>query len=230
MPRNTKAPDGLTKQQRKFAEHYALHGNGAGAYAHAYPASKKSTPDYRSRRAHDLLRNGRIRSKIDALRPKAAAAIDQKFEITVERIAQEYAAIAFANSDDYFEWGTREVPRFRKDGSPVIGPNGQQVVDVEPYAYAKPSTSLTRKQKAAIVGASMSFSRTGDPSIEVKMANKLAALKDLGTFLKMFNQQVEHTGPGGGPVQVKDVSEVKALDPVSALKAFETFRQSLAAG
>lgn len=228
-----KAGDNLTKQQRKFVEHYVLNGNGAEAYFHAYPSSRKHTPQYRAEHARDLMALGHIKSQIDARRTVAAKTIEDDFAVTVKRVLEEYASIALANSDDYFEWGVREVPQFTKNGDPIIGEDGKQVTEPQPYAYAKPSASLTRRQKAAIVGASMTFSKTGDPTVEVKMANKLAALKDLGTFLKMFNQQIDHTvalsGPNGGPVEVS-TPDLKGLSPVDALKAFELLRGQIRGG
>lgn len=228
-----KAGDGLTKQQRKFVEHYVLNGNAAEAYFHAYPASRKHTPQYRAEHSYKLLRLDHIRAQIDARKNVAAKTIEDDFAVTVKRVLEEYASIALANSDDFFEWGVREVPRFSKNGHPIIDQDGKQIVDQVPYAYAKPSAQLTRRQKAAIVGASMTFSKTGDPTVEVKMANKLAALKDLGTFLKMFNQQIDHTvalsGPNGGPVEVS-TPDLKAMSPVEALKVFEALRSTIRGG
>lgn len=228
-----KAGDGLTKQQRKFVEHYVLNGNGAEAYFHAYPSSRKHTPQYRAEHARDLMALSHIKSQIEARKAVATKTIEDEFAVTVKRVLDEYAAIAFINSDDVFEWGVREVPQFTKNGAPIIGQDGKQVVELQPYAYAKPSAELTRRQKAAIVGASMTFSKTGDPTVEIKMANKLAALKDLGTFLKMFNQQIDHkvalSGPNGGPVEVS-TPDLKGMSPVEALKAFEAMRAVIRGG
>lgn len=197
----------LTRQQQKFCEHYALHGNGAEAYGHAYPKSRSNTPKYRTDHAAKLLKKDGIRDSIERLKPKAAEIAEQSFAITAERVLAEMAAIAFANSDDYYRWGTFDRPVRRKDKETgrwetVKDEHGNDVTEPIPFAHIKPSDQLTRQQKAAIVGASMTFSKTGDPVVEVKMADKRAALKDLMQHLGLLKTDVNVSGKGGGPVQL----------------------------
>lgn len=205
---------GLTKQREKFCQHYALHKNGAEAYAHAYPKSRRQQPQYRAQQSFKLMRNTEIQDRINELKARVVAVADKEFDITAERVLQEMAAIAFANSDDFYVWGVREVPRFhRKTGQPVLDGDGNQVIDHVPFAAVKPSDGLTRRQKAAITGAEMTLSRTGEPLVSVKMADKRAALKDLGQHLGLFKLGVDATlsGKGGGPVQLVVSSAEEAL-------------------
>lgn len=204
--------DRLTAAQEKFAIYYAMHGNGAEAYAHAYPTSRKHTPQYRSEKASKMLADAKIKAKVSGLGSKVTEIAEKKFEITAERVLSELAAIAFANSDDYYEWGVREVPRIdRKTGDLKLDKIGNPIIDKVPFAYVKPSHSLTRQQKAAIVGAEMTMSRTGEPLVSVKMADKRAALRDLGQHLKLFSQGIDIGGKGGGPIQIVVSSAEDAL-------------------
>lgn len=211
MGKRTRAPkvDALTKQQEKFARHYALHGNGAEAYHHAYPASRKHTPQYRAEHACKLLAQAKIAAKVASLKGKAAQIAERSFEITAERVIQEIAAIAFQNSGEIFDWGTYERQVYRKNKEtgrhePVVDKDGNHVTELVPYARAKPSSELSRQQKAAILSASETISRTGDRLIEIKMADKVGALKLLGQHLSLFKVGIDAKlgGVGGGPISV----------------------------
>ena len=206
--------DALPKQQVKFCECYALSGNGADAYFKAYPASRKHPPRYRAEKASKLLAKANIRAHIASLKDKVAEIAEKKFAITAENVLQELAAIAFASADSYFSWGTREVPIMnRKTGGPVTDEAGKIQMKIEPYAYIKASDSLTTVQKKAIVGAEMTFSKDGMPMVSVKMADKRAALVDLGKHLKLFGADKVAKGevelPGGGKFTII-VSEAEA--------------------
>lgn len=230
MAKKSKHAPALNAQMTKFAEAFALKGNGAEAYGIAYPASLKHTSQYRAEKASKLLAKAKIQAKIAELQIKVQKVAEEKFEITAERIIQEMAAIAFANSEDYYEWGTFEKPLWTKKGDPIIDlTTGKQKTETVPYAYIKPSKGLSRRQKAAIVGAEMSFSRTGDPVVAVKMADKRGALKDLAQMTGHLKHIHEHTGKGGAPIPMSvtstDIS--KAIDPKEALKLFEAHRLAL---
>lgn len=197
----------LTAKERKFCEHYALHGNGAEAYRHAYPVSQKHSPKYRTDKAAKLMKKAGIEDSIARLRPKALEAAEKKFEITAERVLAEMAAIAFANSDDFYSWGTFDRPVRKKNKQTGLwetmkDDKGRDITEPVPFARIKDSDKLSRLQKAAIVGASMTFSKSGDPVVEVKMADKRAALKDLMQHLGLLKTDINLAGKGGGPVQL----------------------------
>lgn len=182
--------DTLPPQQLKFCEAYVLNGgNGAEAYFKAYPASRKHTPQYRAEKASKLLAEVKIKAKISQISPVVEKVLEEKFEISAEKVLQEIANIAYANLGDYLEWGTRKVPRtHNKTGEIIRDDDGNAVYDFEPFNYIKPSNELTAKQRAVVIGASISYSKDGSPSLELKMAPKLDALKVLGTHLKLFKE------------------------------------------
>lgn len=119
-------------------------------------------------------------------RPHVAAAIAarqaqiaKKFEITQEMVIAELALIGFANMSDYMRPG--------KDGDPYLDFSG-----------------LTREQAAALAEVTVEDFKDGRGEdardvrrVKFKLADKRAALVDLGKHLGLFKEQVEHTGAVG---------------------------------
>lgn len=105
-------------------------------------------------------------------------------EITQDRVLQELAKLGFANMADYMS----------------IGAGGAPVLDF---------SKLTRDQAAALVEVTVEdfVDGRGEDSRDVrrvkfKLADKRAALVDMGKHLGMFIERKEVSGPGGGPVQL----------------------------
>lgn len=224
---------GLTAQEEAFCQHYALNQIGAAAYLHAFPKASKWKPATVHQHASRLLAQGKIQARLMQLKNKVQEIAEKKFEVTTTRVLQELAAIAFANAEDYFEWGTRDVfKRDRKTGNLMVNEKGEPIkIGEEPYAIIKPSKKLTREQKAAITGVSQGYAQNGMATMDVKMGDKIAALKTIGTHLGMFNGKtvVEHTGKNGGPIETKatTVFEIgEGMQPKDALRVFEEFRRS----
>ncbi|MGL5736183.1 MAG: terminase small subunit, partial [Beijerinckiaceae bacterium] len=144
--------------------------------------------------ASRLLKNVKVSARIEQLSVKVIEKAEQKFDITADKVLQRLAAIAFAQPGDYYKWGTREVEKSTKDGSIYLA--------TESFVELKPSDELTDIQKLAIAGAEMTISKTGEPVVSVKMADRRAALVDLGKHLKLFTDKHEHAGDGGGPVNL----------------------------
>lgn len=199
----------LTAKQLAFIEAYSLSLNGAEAYRTAYPTSKSWRPERVQVEASKLLKHPIIAQRVAERAKKAAAIAEEKFEINAERVLQELAAIAFQNSADVFEWGAFERPVFRKDKATgkyekVVDENGEEVTELVPFARAKPSAELSRQQKSAIISASETTSRTGDKLVEIKMADKVGALKLLGQHLSLFKVGIDAnvSGKNGGPIQL----------------------------
>ncbi len=47
---------------------------------------------------------------------------------------------------------------------------------------------------------------------KIKLWDKRAALVDIGKHLGMFTEKHEHSGPGGGPIETKDVTDAELAD------------------
>lgn len=227
-----KKPHGLNQQQEKFCQHFALSKNGTQAYLHAYPASRIKPAKYHHEQASKLLADGKVKARLEVLAIKILAIADKKFEITAEKVLQEMAALAFANSDDYFAWGSFERPVYnRKTGEPRLDGDGRQILESVPYVRIKPSDELTRVQKSAIIAAEETISKTGERVISVKMGPKLQALKHLGDFLRLFDTPKDGGPPIPGMVVNGNVTvnntDITAIDDKrEALKAFQSMRAS----
>lgn len=156
----------LTPQREAFAAALAQGMTQAAAYRIAYPKSLKWKDASVYERASVLAGTAEIRSRVAELAQKAASAN----EVTVERVVREFARLAFSS------------PRamFNEDGSP------------------KKITDLTDDEAAAVAGfevVSVGNAVMGEGQVvKVKLADKRAALADLGRHLKMFVDRIEHSG------------------------------------
>ena len=150
----------LTPKQQTFVLAYLETGNASEAYRRAYDASRMK-PGTVEKRAAELLRHGGIAGRIEAEQTKIA----ERHNITVDRIIGEYAAIAFADAGDFFDWG----------------PNGVRVID---------KASLAPQQRRVVAEASQTVTESGG-TIRVKLHDKLTALDRLGKHLGMFPDKAE---------------------------------------
>lgn len=184
------AADGLTIGQVKFCEYYALTGNGAESYAKAFPGSRKHKSQYRAEKAAKLLAKANIKAKVEALKAVVTEVAEKKFEVNAEKVLKEICALAFSQSRNYFDWGTRQVPMFTKKGEPIIHPDtGKQMMEFEPYMILKPAADLTEEQASAIAGVEMTVSKTGDKVVNVKVSDKMGALKLLAQHTKLIGNE-----------------------------------------
>jgi len=154
---------GLTEQQEKFCQAYVECGNASEAYRRAYPRAKNWKPESVHRKAHELLGNVKIMSRLDELRRPAL----KKAEVTAERVVKELARIAFGDKRELMEWG----------------PNG---------VVLKSSDGLSEDQAAMVAEVSETISQ-GGCSIKLKTYDKVKALELLGRYLGMFVEKREVT-------------------------------------
>ena len=119
-------------------------------------------------------------------KPHIAAAVDEALAteagITRTRVIDELARIGFANMDDYI--------RITNDGEPFID-----------------LSEMTREQAAAINEVTVEDFKDGRGKdarqvrrVKFKMNDKLAALDKIGRALRMFKDQVVHTGDEENPI------------------------------
>ncbi len=168
-----------------FARAIVEGSSGRAAYGAAGYRAKGAVADANASR---LLTNAKVSARIAEL--KAAAA--QASTIEAARVLTELAKLAFANMADYMR----------------VGPDGDPVLDF---------SKLTRDQAAALVEVTVEdyLDGRGEDARQVrrvkfKLASKLLALELLGKHLGLFKDRIEHSGKGGGPVEVKQVSDIEA--------------------
>jgi phage terminase small subunit len=158
-------------------------------------AGYKSAPDSADASAARLLADAKVAARVSELQVEAA----KQTSATAARVLEEMAKLAFANMADFFQVGA--------DGAPRLDWG-----------------SLTRDQKAALqeVTVDIFTDGRGDDAREVRrvkfrLADKRAVLVDLGRHLGLFKEKVEHSGPGGGPIVTKEVSDIDAARRVAFL-------------
>jgi phage terminase small subunit len=113
-----------------------------------------------------------VQARVEEILGRAAA----KVEVTVEKVLRELALLGFANMQDYMRSGA--------DGDPYLDFSG-----------------LTREQAAALAEVTVEDFKEGRGDsgrdvrrIKFKLADKRAALVDIGRHLGMFKDKIEHSG------------------------------------
>ena len=148
-------------------------------------------------------KKGGTNKTTDRRRRIKEAAIERavaKLAITKEAVLGELAKLSFSNMLDYMK----------------IGPDGDPRLDF---------SRLTRDQAAAIhelvVETRTETREEGPPAVIVKtrfkLADKRGPLVDLGKHLGIFKERVEHTGKDGGPVEVKQYTDIEAARLIGRL-------------
>jgi len=125
---------------------------------------------------YENLRKPEISAEIERLQAERS----KKTQISAERVLTELAKIGFANMADYL--------RPSEDGDPYLD-----------------FSQLTRDQAAALQEVTVEDFKDGRGEdgrdvcrIKFKLADKRAALADIGKHLGMFVKKVEHRGQIGG--------------------------------
>lgn len=160
----------LTDQQRKFIDTYIADPdmNATRCYLAIYPNTKKE--ETAAVCASQLLRKPKVKEYLD----KKRAALAKKFNISQERVLEEYAKLAFYNVQDMFddEGRLENISTLDRDVAAAI--TGIDVQDV--YEY------------------------NGDEKVyigyvkKIKLSDKKGALDSVARHLGMFVDKVELSG------------------------------------
>lgn len=156
------------------------------AYRKVYPKSSKRAAITAFGR---LLLKADFAARIAELKGEAA----QGAVMTANEVLLGLSNLARANMQDYMR----------------VGPSGEPVLDFG---------ALTRDQAAALQEVTVEEFTDGHGDdarpvrkVKFKLADKRAALNDLGRHHGLFKDKVEHTGKDGGPLLVKeDISPLEA--------------------
>lgn len=163
----------MSDKQRRFIEEYLVDLNARQAAIRAGYSPR--TAEVQGCR---LLSNAKIAAAVaEAQRERS-----RRTEITADLVLTELAKLGFANMQDYMR----------------AGPDGDPYLDF---------SELTRDQAAALVEVTVEDFKDGRGEdaravrrVKFKLADKRAALVDIGKHLGMFKERLEHSGPGGGPL------------------------------
>ena len=172
--------EGLTVKRAMFVQEYLVDLNATQAAIRAGYA-----PDSASVEGCRLLADAKVEAAVqEGMNARAA-----RLAISQDRVAAELGKLGFSNMLDYLS-----VP---EEGDPSID-----------------LTGMTRDQAAALTEFTVEEQTTGrdrdrvtTKRVRIKLADKRAALVDLGRHLGMFKERVELTGKGGGPVEIESARE-----------------------
>lgn len=174
----------LTPKQQKFIAEYLIDLNATQAAIRA-GYSKKTA----NRIASETLSKPLVAAEVAFRQAKRA----DKLEITAEAVVAELAKLGFCNMQDYMR----------------AGANGDPYLDF---------SALTRDQAAALSEVTVDdyVEGRGEDAREVKrvkfkLADKRAALVDLGRHLGLFKERVELTGKDGGPIETKETDALAVI-------------------
>lgn len=176
----------LTPKQERFVAEYLIDLNATQAAIRAGYSAKTAGAV-----GHENLRKPEIAKAVQ----EAMKAREQRTEITQDRVLQELAKLGFANMHDYMR----------------ITPEGEPVADL---------SQLSRDQAAAITEFTVEDFTDGRGEdardvrrVKFKLADKRAALVDIGKHLGMFKDKVELSGADGGPIQTVTAVERRIVRP-----------------
>lgn len=169
-------PD-LNPKQKRFVAEYLIDGNATQAAIRA---------GYSKKTARSIGAENLTKPDIAAAIAGKQAKIAGKLEITAERVISELALLGFSNMQDYMR----------------PGPDGDPYLDF---------SALTREQAAALTEVTVEDFKEGRGKdardvrrVKFKLADKRAALVDIGKHLHIFDETVN--------VNVNDVTPTSPLD------------------
>lgn len=182
-----KVPAGLTELENHFIEVYLRTGNATEA---ARACGRKSPSD-----GHRLVNAPRIAAEIEKRRLRQL----DKIGVTADMVVEELAHIAFSQLPDIIKINGFGEPYFDLDNL---------------------SPTMKRSIKSITLDTVMVSNGKGKMPTEVRktrvdLYDKLGALTTLARHFGLLKDKVEHTGPGGGPIQVAQQKTREVLEALS---------------
>lgn len=177
----------LTEFQKLFCMYYAETNNGSGSYKRAYKTDKDSVANKNSWR---LLRMEHIQKELDRIRKK----IQKKHDITIEKLIQKNAEIAFSKMSD--------IVSITDNGELQLIPDGDLDV-LDGISFSKNESSSSSKQG--------DFT-TSSTSISVKRSSRDKALQELARLIGAYDDKT------ADPTDDKKNAALKLLDSLAKFK------------
>lgn len=171
MPSRTRSPQErpLTAMQEAFCREYLIDRNATHAARRAGYSERTA-----NRIGHDLLKDPRVVARVE----KAGEIAEKKFEITAERVIEELAKVGFASMRDFI--------RVDSEGQPQIDLGETPDWALDALAEVKTETVLEGADKDGEGGQHVR-------KTQIKLHDKLRALKDLGEITGAFRGAKQET-------------------------------------
>lgn len=113
-----------------------------------------------------LLSNTKIKEQLNKLIES-----DLNYEFLQKSIIQKYKDIAFADINDYIEYGTEYEPQYDENGNVKLDENGEMVT--------KPKSYVLLNNSVKTDGTLISEISAGNTGVRIKLADRMKALEEL---------------------------------------------------
>lgn len=187
----------VTEKQKRFVDEYLIDLNATRAYKAAYKNVKKD--EVAASAAVRLLRNVKVQAYLKSRQQK----LQERTEITQDKVLLELARIGFSNGSDFAKVVTK--PRKRQVWNDETQEYEEKEVE-EQFVELVDTDELPTDKKAAISGI-----KEGKYGIEVTSCDKVKALELIGKHLGMFKDKVEISGQVNNPMEGLTTEELKKL-------------------
>lgn len=157
----------LTEKQKRFCREYLRDLNASKAAIRSGYSKKTAGVQ-----GHELLQNPEIQKRIT----RAIEARATRTDISIDKVVQELARVAFSDIQDFVNWN--------KEGVAI-----------------RDSKELNEDQSRAVSEIAEGIDGKNRRRVKVKLHDKVKALELLGKHLQMFVERQERSGPGGEPIQ-----------------------------
>nr|DAN05322.1 MAG TPA: Terminase small subunit [Caudoviricetes sp.] len=162
----------LNEKQRLFCVIYAKCLNATKAYQKVY----KCTYETAMVNGCKLLRNTKIKEQLNKLIES-----DLNYEFLQKSIAQKYKDIAFADINDYMEYGTEYEPQFDKEGNVKLDENGEIIT--------KPKSYVLLNNSVKTDGTVISEISAGNNGVKIKLVDKMKAMAELRKIKNLLDEK-----------------------------------------
>lgn len=156
---------GLTPKQEAFCQKYIETGNASEAYRQSYDAGNMK-PESVSRKAFELLENGKITAHLETLKARQL----KRHDVTIDRVLSEYAKLAFLDIRKAFDEQGNLKPVHELDDNTAAAIAGIDVVE----------------NLGGMTVSEDGVRRIDSFTKKVRLSDKRAALSDLAKYLGMF--------------------------------------------
>jgi phage terminase small subunit len=158
----------LTGKQMRFCAYFVETGNASKAYRRVYNCAR-SKPTTIRRSAHELLQNPNVTAMVEQLQKEEQDRIKRKYQVNNDRAMREYVRTAFSDIRKLFDRSGNLLP----------------IDQIDPdTARAIASIEVVENTRGRGEGTFVYY------TYRIKMADKLAALRDVAKMLGMFNKDI----------------------------------------
>jgi phage terminase small subunit len=188
----------LTPKQAQFVREYLIDLNATQAAIRCGYSEKTAYSQ-----GQRLLKHVEVAAAVQS----AMDARAERTEISADRVLSELAKIGFADIRKAVRWGAEPVdvdaePDEEMESQPHGGSLQRLRRPMANVVELVASDEIDPDTAAAISEVSQTAA-----GLKIKLHDKRAALVDIGRHLGMFTERVEHSGPGGGPIQYANLSD-----------------------